>query len=324
MDGSVAEARRYALRATRRRLMATALGGDSSPRVSVVIPVYNGERFLAAAVESALQQTYGHMEVVVVDDGSSDATPEVLASFGSRLRAIRQENRGVAAARNRGMAAATGELVAFLDADDVWLPEKVERQVAAWRSAPGSGLVLCGYTVVDEHLRPRYEVPIRNGRRRIMRTLTLDAWGVGLPFTGMVPVALLDRVGGYREDLSTSADLEFSLRLEKAAPVLAINERLALYRTHAGQIHLDVNVFEHDMTMLYRALSEADEWPYRTQRRAEASLHLRLAVARCREGRWREAASHIVVTLRNAPSRIIVAPLAALGRRLVYGTLARR
>lgn len=98
------------------------------PRISVVIPVFNGERFLGEAIRSALCQTLPPCEVIVVDDGSGDASAQVAASFGSLVQVIQQENRGEAAARNRGIAAAQGDWVAFLDCDDLWKPEKLARQ----------------------------------------------------------------------------------------------------------------------------------------------------------------------------------------------------
>ncbi|MCV4871952.1 glycosyltransferase family 2 protein, partial [Escherichia coli] len=91
----------------------------------VIIPTYNYGRFIAAAVESALGQTLGPAEVIVVDDGSADTTAEAVARFGGRVRYIRQENAGVCRARNRGVEESRGELIAFLDADDIWEPTKL-------------------------------------------------------------------------------------------------------------------------------------------------------------------------------------------------------
>lgn len=106
------------------------------PLVSCIVPVFNGERYLAEALESILTQSYPHLEVIVVDDGSSDGTPDVIAQFGARVRGLRQPHAGQAVARNRGIAAATGEFIAFLDADDLWLPEKIACQVERFRARP--------------------------------------------------------------------------------------------------------------------------------------------------------------------------------------------
>src|SRR5437773_3781756 len=112
--------------------------------VSVVIPTYNYARYLPEAIDSALAQTHAPLEVIVVDDGSTDDTPRVLAVYGDRIRVIRQANRGPGAARNTGIAAARGEYVGFLDADDVWLPRKLELQMARFEADQGLGLVHCG------------------------------------------------------------------------------------------------------------------------------------------------------------------------------------
>lgn len=108
------------------------------PLISCVIPVYNGERFVAAAVESVLAQTWRPVEVVAIDDGSTDETPRVLSGFGERIKVIGQKNAGQSAARSRGIWAATGELIAFLDADDLWLPEKLALQMARLAEHPAA------------------------------------------------------------------------------------------------------------------------------------------------------------------------------------------
>src|SRR5688572_27049916 len=100
------------------------------PQVSVVIPAFDAAPYIGAALESVFAQTFPDFEVLVVDDGSRDETPALVAAYGTRVRYLRQENAGVAMARNRGIEASQGRLVAFLDADDTWLPTKLERQMA--------------------------------------------------------------------------------------------------------------------------------------------------------------------------------------------------
>ncbi|HEX6644676.1 MAG TPA: glycosyltransferase family A protein [Gemmatimonadales bacterium] len=108
----------------------------SQPLVSVVIPVFNGERFIAAAVESVLAQPHRPLEVIVVDDGSTDGTPRVLESFGASVRRIRQANAGPAAARNAGLALCEGDFIAFNDADDLWVGEKLDVQLTFLAQRP--------------------------------------------------------------------------------------------------------------------------------------------------------------------------------------------
>ncbi len=113
----------------------------SQPRVSVIIPVFNGERFLARAIESALAQTSPPAEVIVVDDGSTDATPRIVEALP--VAYLRQENQGPAAARNNGCAVASGDYLAFLDCDDVWLPAKLETQLIALQQDVTAGYARC-------------------------------------------------------------------------------------------------------------------------------------------------------------------------------------
>ncbi len=104
--------------------------------ISCIVPVYNSERYLKEALDSILVQTYRPLEIIVVDDGSTDGTAEVVAGYGKGVRTVWQPNAGPAAARNRGLSLVQGEFVAFLDADDLWDPEKLERQMARFRARP--------------------------------------------------------------------------------------------------------------------------------------------------------------------------------------------
>ena len=115
----------------------------SGPVVSVVMPAYNAERFVDEALESVLKQSYQRLEVIVVDDGSTDGTAARVQAYGNPVRYLQQVNAGVGAARNRGLEAATGDYIAFLDADDLWRPEKLDVQLEIAARNPESGLIAC-------------------------------------------------------------------------------------------------------------------------------------------------------------------------------------
>lgn len=108
----------------------------TDPLISCIVPVFNGERYLQETLDSVLEQTYAAIELIVADDGSSDGTRAIVASYGQRVHYVRQQNAGHAAARNLGLGVARGAFVAFLDADDLWHPEKLERQMGRFRALP--------------------------------------------------------------------------------------------------------------------------------------------------------------------------------------------
>src|SRR6202046_2218977 len=120
------------------------------PLVSVIIPVYNGASTIDRALKSVFAQTFKGFEVVICDDGSTDDTPSVLAQWGEKIRVVRQVNRGLPAARNAAIAASGGELLALIDHDDEWLPQKLELAVAAMRADPGAALLYSDKIVVNE------------------------------------------------------------------------------------------------------------------------------------------------------------------------------
>src|SRR5829696_4721541 len=124
---------------------------EDRPTISAIVPAYNAERFIADAVRSVLGQSIPVIECVVVDDGSGDRTAEVAETFGPPVVVVRQENRGVSGARNRGVTASRGQLLAFLDADDSWHPTRLERQLNALASSPAHEAVVCGTRMVDAH-----------------------------------------------------------------------------------------------------------------------------------------------------------------------------
>src|SRR5438477_3130042 len=138
-----------------------------SPRVSVVIPNYNYAHFVGDAIDSVLAQTFADFEIIVVNNGSTDSSLEVLQRYEDRIRLFDQDNRGQAGARNRGIEESQGELIAFLDADDVWEPNKLEKQIPLFDD-PSVGLVYCGHLVVDQELRT-LGVCIPTNRGRLLR-----------------------------------------------------------------------------------------------------------------------------------------------------------
>ena len=284
--------------------------GGTTPLVSVVIAVFNGERHVIAAVESALSQDWPALECIVVDDGSDDRTAALLDTIDDqRLAVIWQPNAGVAAARNVGIQAANGEFVAFLDADDIWLPSKTRMQVALLLRRPEVGLVYAGYTLVDELLRVRAVVEPARGGLDVRKMMLLEADGIGLSATGMARTDILRSVGGFDVGLSTSADLDLIRRIEERSAIAAIAEPLALYRLHSDQMHANQEAFESDMT---RILNSAFEFAESDRRRGMANLHTRIALRNLLDHRWRAMARSLRIAFGSDPSRVLCLPPAML------------
>jgi glycosyltransferase involved in cell wall biosynthesis len=182
------------------------------PLVSVVIPVYNGTNFLAEAVESVFKQTYDPIELIVVDDGSTDGTWDLIQSFGDRVLGIRKDNGGVATALNQGIREASGRFIAWLSHDDLFLPDKLARQVEFLNQTPGAGACYTDYQIIDTG-----GIPIRNvttlglPRRQLLRKLFWHSFIDGS--TTLVARAVYDAIGPFDERLLFTQDLDMWMRI---------------------------------------------------------------------------------------------------------------
>ena len=208
--------------------------------VSVVVTTYNQAGFVGAALQSVLAQTFRDFEVIVVDDGSTDDTSEVVRSFGSAVTTIRQRNKGVAASRNTGVAATRGELVAFLDGDDLWEPEKLASQVALATRWPASavfvvdGVEFCDTEVVYDTL---FRDTLRKRAEGADGELTISCYrallaGNLIASTSQVLVrkAALNIVGPSNPSFRLGSDYDLYLRLAKRYDFTFLNKRLVRYR----------------------------------------------------------------------------------------------
>ena len=197
--------------------------------VSCIVPAWNAERWLRDALESALGQTYAPIEVIVVDDGSTDGTAGVLHAFAGRVVALRQPNAGPAAALNRGLLASCGEYLAFLDADDVWPPAKIERQLARLRAAPH--LAAC-YGLVQNVWTDEVKIEAEALRGHRIR----DPVPGLVTGTLLAPRATFARLGPFADQRHAYA-LEWALRLKQAGlPYEVLDEVLLVRRYHAGNM----------------------------------------------------------------------------------------
>jgi glycosyltransferase involved in cell wall biosynthesis len=256
-------------------------------------------------VESALAQTHAPVEVIVLDDGSTDDTADVLAPFAGRVAVTRQPNRGVAAARNAGAARAAGDVLAFLDADDEWRPRKLESQVALLASDPTLGLVHCGVEEMDVSGRA-LAVRLDGLGGRVAEELMLFRRSVilGGGSAAVFPRAVFDAAGGFDERLSTSADWDLHHRVARRHPVGFVPEPLVRYRLHAGNMHADVARTAREMLQAYARAFAEDASLAPIRRRAYGGLHAMLSGSFHAQGRYGASLSHGVRALWNDPARV--------------------
>ena len=201
---------------------------ENAPRVSVIIPTYNRAGIIEEAVDSVLAQDFKDFELIVVDDGSTDNTSEVLTTYGDDIRVLFQSNKGVSAARNRGITEASGKLIAFLDSDDLWLRQKLSRQVEFFRQRP------------DALICQTEEVWVRNGVRVNPKQRHKKPSGMIFkpslelclvsPSAVMIRRDLLDTTGNFDETLPACEDYDLWLRISCRFPVYLIETPLIIKR----------------------------------------------------------------------------------------------
>ncbi len=261
-----------------------------APRFTVVMAAFNAAATVRSAIESVLAQTNSDLELIVVDDGSTDGTAEAVARVGDpRVRYTSQPNRGPAAARNTGIAQARGAYVAFLDSDDLLLPSYLERSEAALRSTPGAGFAYGDAYVFDDFTgkvrrrsamaRNRPPEPPPVDRAAFLLEL-LQRNFIYVAVT--VPREVLDRVGGFDESLKGPEDYELWLRILLHGYGAAwIPGRPALYRKHDSQLSRNLVTMTRNLLAVYDGISPEDlpsaaHQELLAQRRRETRRQLRI------------------------------------------------
>jgi glycosyltransferase involved in cell wall biosynthesis len=234
------------------------------PKVSVVIPTYNRENFLHETIESVLAQTYQDFEVIVVDDGSTDNTRELISAFP--VRYFYQENQGVAAALNKGAELSRGEYIAFLGSDDVWLRYILEKEVEVLDKYPEVGLVYGQFNMMDES-GTTYKVKgstfmnssgIVNRQDQIRELLFLCRI---FPSVALMRRSCFDEVGGFNAGLRMNEDRHLFMRMAKRCRMAYIAEPLVNYRVHPNQLHRneDPEMVEKSFLLVLREVFDDPE-----------------------------------------------------------------
>lgn len=213
---------------------------STQPLVSIIVPVYNGERYLRESIDSIISQTYPMTEVLVMDDASTDGTPDIVKSYGNQIIYYRQpENRGIYGNMNDGIEKASGEYIAFYHADDIYHPSIVEREVGFLQHYPEAGAVFCQAVFIDsdgrEFGRFKVQPELRGGRPidycMIFNALLCYKNRILICPTSMVPTRVYKDVGLYHDrEFLNSSDFEMWLRIARKYPIGILEEFLIQYR----------------------------------------------------------------------------------------------
>ena len=243
----------------------------NAPHVSVVIPVRNGKDYIQEALDSVLQQSFTDLELLLIDDGSTDDDYDRYALRDPRIRVIHLAGTGVSRARNVGMAQSRGKLIAFLDADDVWFPGKLEAQVRYFDAHPDVGVVFGKFirwpalpgggfspaSSLSKHVSPSAKAePARSGW---LYTRLLDGLLVGMN-TAVVRRSVYESIGGFNESMRQGEDYDFWLRASRIAEMHSLNESVALYRIHDSSAMHQLSSENHLARLLHGA---SLRWGYR-------------------------------------------------------------
>ena len=240
--------------------------------VSAIIPAYNAEKFIEATIKSILAQTHGSIEIIVVDDGSTDNTPSLLHQFHSEIKLVSQENLGVAAARNIGAKIAKGEFLAFLDADDLWMPEKIACQLTRILDADMIYTDRANFGELGGLSDLKSEAnDLREGM--IYQTLLTEGNFITLSSV-MIRASVFDKLGGFNEarELSGVEDWELWLRVAKSHKIAVVDKSLVKYRVHADGISKNISaMFAAQERVLDAFLDNGDTLLARTAQAKSAS-----------------------------------------------------
>jgi glycosyltransferase involved in cell wall biosynthesis len=278
-----------------------------TPRVSVVVPAFNAESTLAESVRPALAGTFRDIEVLVVDDGSTDGTAAVARRLGredGRVRLLSQtENRGLPAALNRGFAEARGELVARLDADDLWHPDKLQHQVALAERRPAAAFITTWVRFVDDAGLVRFDgpqqcFPPRALARSISETL------VGSGSSVLVRREAFEEANGYDEMLRCQEDLFLQVRLSAAHEIAQVPLFLAFYRLRPESLSRDVALMlDTWRKLLHQFRSDYPQVPDRIFRWADAARCAHYAESQAWQGRYGASAWLLAEAMAKDPHR---------------------
>jgi glycosyltransferase involved in cell wall biosynthesis len=283
------------------------------PTVSVIIPVFNGERFIGEAIQSVLEQTLQDLEIIVVDDGSTDDTGKAVRQFSAPISYYRQENQGAGVARNLGVSLARAEWVAFVDADDLWYPKKLAMQMEHVKRCPEADLFYTDMDAVDENgniiaqglLKKELERREKRGRANLI-SLAFGNRPFPRPSTVLLRKEVFLKAGGFNPIFRKSNHEDFDLfaRMAQICVIVFIGQSLAKYRVHSTQGTRDSANSDEQWLMLLHCLWET----YRNEPEKQTKLLHYYARYFCNRGKdfmiarnYREARRCFSLAFRYEP-----------------------
>jgi hypothetical protein len=282
------------------------------PLVSVIIPTYDRKELVQQAIDSVLTQIYSHREVIVVDDGSTDGTGKTLAArYGDRIRYVWQENQGESVARNHGIELARGEYIALLDSDDLWLPEKLARQVAVLDANTDADMVFCQAWIINKQGQRIGESPHGAGLRDsdlALEQLCFENKISGSCSTAVVRRSVFDQIGGFDTRIRFAEDWDLWLRMARHCRPMIIQEPLACIRQHRGtqsyypSAEQNAQRLADHLTILEKAFASwSGKLPTGLRRRAIAYQYAQAFLAEETVGNIDAATENLLAAVQLAP-----------------------
>lgn len=232
------------------------------PKVTVIIPAYNAEKFIEQTIDSVLAQTFQDFEIIVINDGSNDKTAEIVNSYGFSVRCIQTTNGGVSRARNLGINNALGEYIAFLDSDDLWEPTKLEKQVVLLDENPNIGLCFTALERVDQNLKLIGKTEAHNYPDFCEALLLYSCVVTGSCSSVMLRTRIAKQTEGFDTSFTNYEDWEYWLQLSLITEFAPIPEYLVKYRTIAGSASFnDPAVIERNVKGVLNKFFDAPQLP---------------------------------------------------------------
>jgi glycosyltransferase involved in cell wall biosynthesis len=278
------------------------------PLVSVIVPAYNSEKYIRETLDSVCNQLFKDFEVIIVDDGSTDNQRDIILSFCNadpRFRYLFLENQGVSSARNTGYNHSSGSYVAFLDADDVWLPDNLSSKLEKFESGD-FGLVHSDASQIDGMSNTIEGVMVGREGELLINMLKWEGTQVPGPSSILVKRSVLQSIGLFDTRLSTSADHDFFLRVASKFKIGHVDKMTWKYRLHGFNMHKRISLMENDVLFVYEKASVNKLFgSYWFERKCYSTMYLILAASWAGDGKNRlRAAYYIFLALISHPASL--------------------